>query len=415
MNLLFWNCRGTGSKVLPGLIRELKKKYKIELCALFETKSSGDKAKQISKKLGFQHCEIVDAAGFRGGIWISWSNNSWSLSVLEVNSQYIHTVVENNGDKIFITAVYASPNITIRRSLWNKLQALNPGNNWPWFIGGDFNATLFSNERRSNAIRTTSVDRDFSNWVESLQLLDMGCSGPFYTWRGKGCESRIDRVLSNSKAKDVYTDAVVKNLPWYKSDHRPILLQLRPGILSKNFVHRPFRFNAPWVLHDDFSRLVKEKWDVNENWELNIEKFTKDLLEWSKTTYGHLGRRKSLLMGRLEGISRSILSSGESSALDQLQRKLWLELEEIILQEDLLWAQKAKSQWYALGDKNTKYFHSRANGRRRRNKIEAIQQENGEWTDNPTLIKRIATDFFVNLFHEEGGEGDIRSNHTTFP
>ncbi|XP_028763107.1 uncharacterized protein LOC114721460 [Neltuma alba] len=166
-------------------------------------------------------------------------------------------VFELNDEKLSITSVYMSPASNERRSLWNNLQRLDPGNNYSWFIGGDFNSTLLYNERRSNALRTTPIDREFNNWVEELELVDLGCSGPFFTWKREGCESRIDRVLSDTKAKSYYLDAVVKNLPWFKSDHRPILFQLRPGMSSRPSSNHPFRFNAPWVLHDDFSRLVK--------------------------------------------------------------------------------------------------------------------------------------------------------------
>ncbi|XP_028800322.1 uncharacterized protein LOC114755607 [Neltuma alba] len=224
--------------------------------------------------------------GFRGGVWVSWTNENFSIKVLEMNDQYIHVVAEKNDTKIYVTSVYASPNSTIRRSLWGKLTQLDPGNQWPWFIGGDFNATLFYHERKSNAAKK----------------------------RDK-CESRIDRVISNSRARSTFIDAIVKNLPWFKSDHHPILLQLR---------------------------LVKENWNANSNWNENVDSFTKEIIDWSKNVFGHIGKKKSILMGRLEGISPSISNTSISSSLEQLQKKLWLELEKVIIQAELLWAQKAK-------------------------------------------------------------------------
>ena len=59
-----------------------------------------------------------------------------------------------------------------------------------------------------------------------------------------------------------------------------------------------------------------------------------------KEVYGHLGRRKRHLMGRLEGINKRMTIDGMDHALQRLQRNLWVELEEIILQEDLMWLRK---------------------------------------------------------------------------
>ncbi|XP_028800281.1 uncharacterized protein LOC114755556 [Neltuma alba] len=171
---------------------------------------------------------------------------------------------EKNHEKIYITSIYASPNAITRWNLWQQLTEICPATKWPWFIGGDFNRTLTANERRSNATRTGMIDREFSNWVEQMALIDIGCSGPFFTWKREGCESRIDQVLMNARAKENYLDAVVKTLPWFKSDHRPLLLQMRT--LGPTFTHqRPFRFNTSWILHEDFDRFIKDTWACNSS------------------------------------------------------------------------------------------------------------------------------------------------------
>lgn len=52
-------------------------------------------------------------------------------------------------------------------------------------------------------------------------------------------------------------------------------------------------------------------------------------------------------MNIIEGINKCI--SNIDHSLESLQKKLWIELEEIILHEDLLWAQKARCEWFTLG------------------------------------------------------------------
>ena len=54
--------------------------------------------------------------------------------------------------------------------------------------------------------------------------------------------------------------------------------------------------------------------------------------------------------------------------MKMLQEKVGLLLE----MEDIKWRQRAKRNWYTLGDKNTRFFHECANQRRKRNKIVSI-------------------------------------------
>ena len=55
-------------------------------------------------------------------------------------------------------------------------------------------------------------------------------------------------------------------------------------------------------------------------------------------------------------------------------------------------------QWLGLGDRNTKYFHTRAFDRRRRNTINSIIDENGIWHDSIDGIAEVAMSYFRNLY-----------------
>ncbi|XP_028773913.1 uncharacterized protein LOC114730965 [Neltuma alba] len=256
---LFWNCRGTGSKALPGLIKEIKKRYRVDFLALFETKCGGPKATRRCQKLGFDKFDTVDAIGYRGGLWFAWNEGKFSATIIKKADQYIHVLAKNGDEKIYITYVYASPNINIRRQLWTELAELRMNDDLPWILGGDFNVTLFYHEPRSNAVHTSPPDKDFISWFEELELNDLGCNGPFYTWKSHNCESRIDRCVTNDRFKEAYRDASVRHLPWFHSDHRPILLSTSFA-QPESKISRPFRIMASWVLHEDFSRLVGDSW-----------------------------------------------------------------------------------------------------------------------------------------------------------
>ena len=50
-----------------------------------------------------------------------WNQNI-KLTIIESNWQFVHVAVSiGAADKCFITFVYASPNVTIRRAIWRNL------------------------------------------------------------------------------------------------------------------------------------------------------------------------------------------------------------------------------------------------------------------------------------------------------
>ena len=181
MNCLFWNSRGTDSRSFPGLIREIVNKYKIDVLAILETRSSGDRARSIAKKLGFSEVKVVDAQGYSGGIWVLWNEDKMKIDVLGTTDQFIHLCWDNGSFKSFLAAVYASPNPVKRQSAWSDLKNISLTMNGPWCIGGDFNSTLTFQERRSISKFGSFIDTYFSIWVTDLRLTDMGCNGPFFT------------------------------------------------------------------------------------------------------------------------------------------------------------------------------------------------------------------------------------------
>jgi hypothetical protein len=84
-----------------------------------------------------------------------------------------------------------------------------------------------------------------------------------------------------------------------------------------------------------------------------------------------------------------------------LEKKLSLELENVLMQEELTCFQKERSEWIVNGDLHTKYFHTRRVVRRRILKIELLQDSNGEWISDPRALEHLAVHFFRNLFSHE--------------
>ena len=54
--------------------------------------------------------------------------------------------------------------------------------------------------------------------------------------------------------------------------------------------------------------------------------------------------------------------------------------------------------WASNGDKNSKFFHSRATQRKRKNSILRIRNLKGQWRTNSSEVDRCLIDYFKELF-----------------
>ena len=82
----------------------------------------------------------------------------------------------------------------------------------------------------------------------------------------------------------------------------------------------------------------------------------------------------------------------------------WLEKEVNMLldKEAKIWAQRSKVLWLKDGDRNTKFFHSRASQRRHRNYIRKIHDNSGRLCTRPSQVIDIITNFYQDLFTTDG-------------
>ncbi|KAI9111107.1 hypothetical protein K1719_017982 [Acacia pycnantha] len=289
--------KGTGAKSFLSLVRDLKSHYRLDFLAILETRCSREVSQGRAQKLGFPNSsksivrDIVEVTGSTGC--------SWTLTV-----------------------VYASPACASRRVLWDNLSRLAPSIQGPWLLGGDFNGTLLHCERRSSATFRSSVDRDFIRWVEEQDMRDVGFVGPEFTWKRGSSEARLDRMLANEQWTNLLPNASVAHLPFFKSDHRPLLLCLDKEEISVP-VNRPFRFIAAWVLHDQFDEFVRQAWSPHMAWVQNSDQFTTACSKWNREVFRHTEGRKKLLLRRLDGINRVVSRVGMQPKYETLQLEIW--------------------------------------------------------------------------------------------
>ena len=74
------------------------------------------------------------------------------------------------------------------------------------------------------------------------------------------------------------------------------------------------------------------------------------------------------------------------------------QLDDLLLKQEIYWAQCSHLSWLKSRDKNTKIFHSKASQLCRRNFIQGIKNYEGVWVDKIKDIAEVAIHYFENIF-----------------
>lgn len=94
-----------------------------------------------------------------------------------------------------------------------------------------------------------------------------------------------------------------------------------------------------------------------------------------------------------------VLSSHSSRAKGEEIRKAERELENLLEEEEKYWRIRSREDWLKWGDQNTKWFHSKANFRKKkRNKMEGITNKEGVWVRESKKVGETVASYFKELF-----------------
>ncbi|KAF7844993.1 ribonuclease H [Senna tora] len=358
------------------------------------------KAENTIRNLGYDNKEVAEARGYSGGIWALWKKEIKATSLYN-HEQFIQIEIEDQQEVI---GVYASPQAQIRDGIRPIIENICLNYNHLLIIAGDFNEIAAREEQRGGSLPCTDRCIKFQNWINDCNLIDMVPGGLFFTWEGPkrdGQEKlykRLDRVLCSPDWRTRFVDASTKSLIRLSSDHHPILLITEEQ--ENNPQNRPFRFEACWLQYKDFNKFIKKQWNKDSEHNSMLHGLALKLKDWNRNVFGNIRVRKNNLKRRIKGI-QAALDKKFNPYLEELGRSLEKELEEVLNQEEAHWFQKARCKWIREGDRNTKYYHTKAIARRRRNKILMLKDENDEWTEDLMEIKNIITTFYKALFRKE--------------
>ncbi|KAI9125131.1 hypothetical protein K1719_003747 [Acacia pycnantha] len=287
----------------------MKRRYRLDMVVILEPRISGNVATKVIKNWGFKHSVRMEAVGFSGGIWILWELDELKVDVKAMDEQFIHCSLKYGGEEMLFTAMYAHPNEQKRKRIWEVLKEIASEVDEPWVLVGDFNEIRSPREQRGGGRVNEVRCKNFNDWIEDCQLIDMDASGPFFTWKGPKWEGlerifkRLDRFLCNVRWIEKFVEAEIRVIPKIGSDHHPILLCSE----KENKGHRKssFRFQAAWQIHEGFKGVLRNSWGRREEIKDNLTSLKQDLLSWNREVFGCIEGRKRRILNRLNGIQES--------------------------------------------------------------------------------------------------------------
>ncbi|XP_031374122.1 uncharacterized protein LOC116188792 [Punica granatum] len=134
----------------------------------------------------------------------------------------------------------------------------------------------------------------FRDTLEDCSLMDLGSSGPHFTWRGQeftGYEQvvfkRLDRAVCNASWRSAFPEEAVRVLPCFKSGHHALLLDIS-GFRPDQRVQRPFRYLAAWHTHSNFPRMLQSSWQSSLSFAMNPVSFRDNVQQWNREVFGNI-------------------------------------------------------------------------------------------------------------------------------
>jgi hypothetical protein len=115
---------------------------------------------------------------------------------------------------------------------------------------------------------------------------------------------------------------------------------------------------------------------------------------WSKSEFGSVNKQIRLLKCRLEELQRKDFVGNQEEIKSVSSR-----LDEILLREEVMWKQRSRIEWLREGDQNTRYFHRKASGRAKKNKISRLKRADGSYAIDEDEILSKTHAFFLGALH----------------
>jgi hypothetical protein len=122
-----------------------------------------------------------------------------------------------------------------------------------------------------------------------------------------------------------------------------------------------------------------------------LGKVMQHLQMWSKQKFGSVKAQLEKSRSRLEELMSMNADREEI-------RRVTDSMNELLYMKEMMWLQRSRIDWLREGDRNTKFFHSKAVWRARKNKVKQIIDDSGVVHTEQQSMGNLVSDYFQNIF-----------------
>ncbi|XP_075636519.1 uncharacterized protein LOC142608713 [Castanea sativa] len=402
---------GKGQRLSGRELDELVQAKDPSIVFLAETLTNDARLEFIQNNINFDHRWVVPKVGRSGGLVLYWKA-SINLSIEGSDKYYIDAVINKGRESEWrFTGFYDEPDTVRRHEAWEKLKSLNSRRETPWLCCGDFNEIILQDEKLGGATRPHVQMQTFREVIDKCGFMDLGYEGSKYTWsryydNGNSIWEWLDQCLATSSWFLKFPGSKVYHLRCDSSDHIPLHVVQSDLDFPKR--KKLFRFEEMWLSNRECEEVVFSAWNSGGGQRLGgdvlakVEKCGKELTWWDKNVFGNVRRELDRLRKQLTKAESEAMISGSNLWVLQLKK----EIDVLLDRESTMWAQWSRLLWARQGGRSTKYFHSRATRRYRRNKVEGIRDDKPNESQEvlssiPTIIDEDMKDILDQDFSEE--------------
>ena len=166
--------------------------------------------------------------------------------------------------------------------------------------------------------------------------------------------------------------------------------------------------------HPGFQDLVRSSWHNHIPLNQNLMQVRNSLTDWNIEHFSNIFKRENKLWAKIARIKKCLPTQNNPGLL-KLEKKLQKELDLTLQQEELLWYQRYREEWIALGDRNTSYYHASNLVRNKRNMIGGLKNRAGEWISDPSQLESMASEFYRHLFQAKESRPGKHRPRNRFP
>ena len=281
----------------------------------------------------------------------------------------------------------------------------------PWLCFRDFNEILNLNEKTEGVQRDARVIAEFRDALKECRLIDLGSRGHPFTWSNRQfrphlIEEKLDRFLCNEEWRAEFYDDLATNLVHWESDHCPVMMEAKEKeqslVYERKHVQR-IHYEDMWSCYEAYKDIMKNewlKWHTNtrtslvQMFKIVAKNSMAQLQVWSREEFGDRNKKLKKLIKKLQDAKENSCQYEKENDIISTEKQI----QRMLMDEEMYWKQRSRADWLKGRDKNTKFFHAKASSRKRKNKIEGIEDRSGSWQTDKDEVETRFYEYFQELF-----------------